>query len=156
MLNARCRAAKVSPLKSLNNAGGAMYALGLHCSTPASSLARTDLAVATSRRSRLVRETSPRYEGEGSEQRTLGSVSIPPDAQWLATLTVPIPERQVVFLEVERRGPLPVGYRGGVESAHLTVPMSEVTALVALLTGVVADARYDGVLPSHRDGTYAE
>jgi ligand-binding SRPBCC domain-containing protein len=109
-----------------------------------------------SRRPWLVRETSPLYEGEGSEQRSLGSVSIPPDAQWMATLTVPIPERQVVFLEVERRGPLPAGYRGGVEAAHLFVPMGEVTALVALLTGVVAHARHDRVLPSQRGGTHAE
>jgi len=49
------------------------------------------LTLQASRRPCLVRETSPLYEGEGSERRTLGSVSVTPNSQWMATLTVPIP-----------------------------------------------------------------
>jgi hypothetical protein len=120
-----------------------MYPSALHCS--ASN--RADVGLHASRPLWLVRETAAGYEGEGSEHRTLGSVSVTSDAHWTATLTVPIPERQVAFLELERRGPLPAGYRGSDEAAHFSVPLGEVDAIAALLTGIVADARRDRVLP---------
>lgn len=101
-------------------------------------------------RSRVVREASARYgtyEPESSERRALGSVSISADAHWTATLTVPM-AGGVAFVDLERRGALPRGYRGGEERAQLALPVGEVDALVALLSGVVAHARRDGVLPS--------
>jgi hypothetical protein len=58
---------------------------------------------------RAVREEVARYplfESEGSERRTLASINVAPDARWLATLTVPIPDDHVVFVELERRGTL--------------------------------------------------
>jgi hypothetical protein len=90
------------------------------------------------------------YEPEGSERRTLGSVDVAPDARWMATLTVPIPDDGVVFVHLERRGTLPAGYRGSEETAAFSLPASETEALVALLAGVTAQARREGVL---RTGT---
>ena len=104
----------------------------------------------TSRIARMVRENAPlssRYESEGSERRTLGSIPVNTVARWTATLTVPIGGADVAFLQVARRGPLPPGYRGAEESVLLSFPSGEVDALIALLTGVVAHARRDGVLP---------
>ena len=100
------------------------------------------------RHPRVIREESPPYESEGSEHRTLGSVSVADDARWTATLTVPIPERNVAFVDLERRGALPGGYRGGEESAHFSLPLGELDAVVTLLTRVIAQARTDGVLPA--------
>lgn len=88
------------------------------------------------------------YESEGSERRTLGSLPVPPGAHWTATLTVPIPPRDIAFLQLERRGELPAGYLGAEESALLSLPIGEADALIALLVGVVAQARRDGVLPT--------
>ena len=120
-----------------------MYPSALHCSASG----RTRSEMHASRPFWLVREASPEYEGEGSEHRTLGSISVTADAHWTATLIVPIPVRGVVFLDLERRGPLPTGYRGSEESAHFSVPLGEIDAVAALLTGIVADARRDRVLP---------
>jgi hypothetical protein len=89
----------------------------------------------------------PRYEPEGSDRRAFGSVSVTPDAHWAASLTVPIPDADVAFIHVERHGPLPPDYRGSEESAELSIPIAEVEALAALLTGITAHARRDGVLP---------
>jgi hypothetical protein len=94
---------------------------------------------------------SLRYESEGSELRTLGTVPVADDARWTATLTVPIPERNVAFVELERRGALPDGYRGSEESAHLSLPLGELDTLLTLLAGVVGQARIDGVLPPRSD-----
>jgi hypothetical protein len=88
----------------------------------------------------------PRYESEGSERRALGSIPVAPDARWTATLTVPIPPRSIAFLQLERRGDLPAGYLGAEESALLSLPIGETKAVIALLVGVVAQARRDGVL----------
>lgn len=99
------------------------------------------------RHARVIREERPPYESEGSEHRTLGSVSVADDARWTATLTVPIPERNVAFVDLERRGALPAGYRGSEESAHFSLPLRELDSVVTLLAGVIAQARTDGVLP---------
>jgi hypothetical protein len=102
---------------------------------------------------RAVRESagSPagafRYEAEGSARRTLGNVAVAGDARWTGTLTVPIPGAQVAFIQVERAGPLPAGYRGSEETAAFSVPVGEVDAVLAVLSGLVASARSDGVLP---------
>jgi hypothetical protein len=102
-------------------------------------------------RVRMVRENMASYstyESEGSESRTLGSIPVAPGAHWTVTLTVPIPPRDIAFLQLERRGELPAGYLGAEESALLSLPIGEADALIALLVGVVAQARRDGVLPT--------
>lgn len=87
------------------------------------------------------------YEPESTERRALGSISVTKAAHWEATLTVPAADADVVFLQVERQGPLPDGYLGSQETIDVSLPIGEVDALLALLTGIVADARRDGVLP---------
>jgi hypothetical protein len=110
------------------------------------------------RAARTVRESepsasgAPRYETEGSERRTLGTVAVAPDAQWAGTLTVPIPGAHVAFIQIERSGPLPAGYRGSEETAAFSVPVGEIDAVLAVLAGLVASARGDGVLPSSSPG----
>lgn len=109
-----------------------------------------DYPEATARFARMVRENitpSSHYESEGSERRTLGSIPVNAVARWTATLTVPIDGADVAFLQVARRGPLPPGYRGAEESVLLSLPTGEVDAVIALVAGVVAHARRDGVLP---------
>lgn len=99
---------------------------------------------------RAVREHASRYgtyEHEGSESRTIGSVLVAPRARWTARLTVPIPERNLMLVQLERDGDLPAGYRGAEERVCLSVPAGELDALLTLLSAVVADARRDGVLP---------
>jgi len=97
----------------------------------------------------VVREERPAfatYDAEGSERRALGSIEVAAGARWMATLTVPIPDDGVAFLHLERSGAAPLGYRGGEERADFSAPVAEVEALVALLAGIVAQARRDGVL----------
>jgi hypothetical protein len=99
---------------------------------------------------RVVREDVSNYasyEAEGSERRSIGTINVTADARWLATLTVPISDSRVAFVHVERHGALPAGYRGNEESAHFSLPIDETDALVALLAGIVDQARRDGVLP---------
>jgi hypothetical protein len=50
---------------------------------------------------------------------------------------------------MERHGQMPAGQRG-ITDAELVLPASEVSAIVALLAGVVDQARRDGVLPAQR------
>lgn len=115
---------------------------------PAGSRSHARPSVVRERESRYETGDGRRhYESEGSERRTLGSVAVTDDARWIATLTVPIPDRNAAFVELERRGDLPEGYRGSEEVAYFSLPPGELDALVALLTGVVDQARHDGVLP---------
>jgi len=90
---------------------------------------------------------NPTYESEGSYQRALGSILATYDARWTASLTVPIPERDIAIVAIDRRGVLPEGYRGGDESVHLSIPPDELDALLALLAGIVDQGREDGILP---------
>jgi hypothetical protein len=98
-----------------------------------------------------VREQSLRYEEEGSERLSLGSVSVGTDAWWSVALSVPDsaadPNDDALFVRFERHGAQPTGYRGSIE-AQLSVPRSEIDAIVMLLAGVVDQARRNGVLPS--------
>ena len=87
------------------------------------------------------------YESEGSERRSIGSISVTADAHWNATLTVPT-TGDVAFLQLERQGALPAGYRGAEETAAFSLPIAEAEAVVDLLAGIVAQARRDGVLPA--------
>jgi hypothetical protein len=90
-----------------------------------------------------------RYEDEGSERCSLGAVAVDVGAWWSAALSVPMgdvrAEDGTLFLRLERHGPVPASYRGDVE-AEVTLPATEVGAVVALLGGVVDQARQDGVL----------
>lgn len=81
------------------------------------------------------------------EQRSLGSFAVAADARWLATLTVPISSGRVAFLHLARRGALPADYLGGEEDVAFSVPLDEVDAVLAILNGIVAQAREDRVLP---------
>ena len=95
------------------------------------------------------------YEDGGRERRAAGAVDVGRGAWWSATLSVPLNPTglddggapAVVFLHVERHGHLPDAYRGGVETMDLSLPASELAALLALLVGLVAQGRRDGVLP---------
>jgi hypothetical protein len=88
-----------------------------------------------------------RYDDEGSERSAIGSASVSADSWWRATLTVPLPAADAVFMRIERRGPLPEGYRGAEESAGFSLPILELDAVMTALTGVIAQAKRDGVLP---------
>jgi len=96
-----------------------------------------------------VRADVAAYENESSERRSSGSVSVAPGEWWSATLTAPITDAGTLFVELERRGATPASYRGE-GSAELSVPEAEIDAVIALLAGVVAQARQDGVLPVDR------
>lgn len=97
----------------------------------------------------VVREDVARYgpyESEGSERRALGAIGVGERARWTATLTVPMPEAEIVFIQLERQGDAPPGYRGGEENVHFSLPIGEADALLALLAGVIGQARRDGAL----------
>ena len=87
-----------------------------------------------------------RYEDEGSERTSTGAIYLTSHAAWKATLSVPLPDADAVFLRVERTGPLPDQYRGAEESAVLSIPVDELEAVLGVLAGVIAQARRDGVL----------
>jgi hypothetical protein len=90
-----------------------------------------------------------RYENEGSERCSLGAVAVGVGAWWSAALSVPAEdaraEDDTLFLRLERHGPVSASYRGDVQ-IEVTLPAVEVDAVVALLGGVVDQARQDGVL----------
>ena len=65
-------------------------------------------------------------------------------SDWCAN---PIPDATVVFVHVERHGPLPDGYRGAEETAAFSLPIGEIDALLALLTGITTAARRHGIPP---------
>jgi hypothetical protein len=57
-----------------------------------------------------------------------------------------LPDVNAVFVRIERRGALPDGYLGSEESAGFSVPVQELDAVLTALTGVIAQARRDGVV----------
>lgn len=87
-----------------------------------------------------------RYDDEGSERSAIGSALVTADSRWTATLTVPLPGADAVFLRIERQGPLPEGYRGADESAGWSMPVGEIDVAMEALAGVIKQARRDGVL----------
>lgn len=86
------------------------------------------------------------YEDEGSGRTSTGAIYLTSDSAWRATLSVPLPDADAVFLHIERTGRLPAGYRGAEESATLSVPVAELDSVMTVLAGVIAQARRDGVL----------
>ena len=89
------------------------------------------------------------YEDEGSERASTGAIYLTSDSAWRATLSVPLPEADVLFLRIERTGQLPAGYRGAEERAVLSIPVGEIDTVLGVLAGVVAQARTDGVIAQH-------
>jgi len=83
------------------------------------------------------------YRGEGSERVSRGSVPLPGGGEWSSTLAVPMRGDQSALLTISRRGNGP-----GLEPAEagLVIPPGEAALVVALLQGIVAQARADGVL----------
>ena len=105
---------------------------------------------------RLVREDQvsletprPFYEGEGSERVSRGAVTLPSGGRWCATLEVRMPDEQGALLTVNRSGP---GAGPAPSDASLMIPPGEAEALLTLLTGLVAQARADGVLEKGSEG----
>jgi hypothetical protein len=83
------------------------------------------------------------YESEGSERVARGSVMLPSGACWLARLEVPITGSELALLTVCRQAP---EQSLSPDEASLVIPASEVNALLALLNGLFAQARRDGVM----------
>lgn len=97
------------------------------------------------------RSTPFDYEDGGSERRSLGSVSVDAEAWWSAELTVPDGDvgRQggTLFVRLKRHGVGLDGYLGATE-IDVSLPEAEVDQVIALLTGLVDQARRDGVVSS--------
>jgi hypothetical protein len=88
------------------------------------------------------------YDDEGSQQCARGAVSVSPGRWWAGRLMVPVTNpADVAFLRIQRHGEPPTGYLGE-DSADVSVPVTEIDDVLALLVGLVAQARRDGVLPS--------
>lgn len=89
------------------------------------------------------REFRLAYEREGSEQVARGSVTVPSGGRWFSTLEVPLSGDRSALLTIGREGP---GESLGPAEAALVIPQGEADAVLALLNGVIAQARADGVL----------
>jgi hypothetical protein len=92
----------------------------------------------------------PPYENEGSELVSRGSVTLLSGGRWSATLEVRMRDDQGALLTMNRSGP---GTGPVPSDASLTIPPGEIDALLTLLTGLVEQARADGVLERSRQGT---
>jgi hypothetical protein len=110
-----------------------------------------DVATAPASPAAAARAGGVAYENESSERRSTGSVSVAPGEWWSAVLSAPITDGGTLFLQLERRGAVPASYRGATD-AELSLPEGEIDAVIALLQGVVAQARQDGVLPVAPEG----
>ncbi len=98
-----------------------------------------------------VREWPLHYEDNGTERHALGSVAVGANAWWSAALTIPARDdpSDAAFIRFERHGERPASYLGDVVE-EVSVPRSELDAIVLLLAGVVDQARRDGLLTSLR------
>jgi hypothetical protein len=86
------------------------------------------------------------YDDEGSERSATGSVIVGEDAYWRATVSVPLPKADTVFVKLEREGTLPEDYVGAEETASWSVPMRELDLVMKALAEVIRQGRRDGVL----------
>ena len=86
------------------------------------------------------------YDDEGSERSSTGSVIVGEDSYWRATISVPIPKADTVFVKIEREGTLPAGYMGAEETASWSMPMAELDLVMKVLAGVIRQGRRDGVI----------
>jgi hypothetical protein len=104
-------------------------------------------------RASSVRERPNRYEDEGSIREARGSASVGRSAWWSVALVVQarpdelgdVGGEEHALVRLERHGVMPAGAAVDAQSV-LVVPSSELDTLVALLAGVIAQARRDGVL----------
>lgn len=108
------------------------------------------LACAGSRTLWLVREAPVppeaargSYENEGSERVSRGSITLPSGACWSSTLEVSVAGDESGLLTIRRQAPGPTL---APDEASLVVPRGEADALLALLEGLFAQARRDGVM----------
>lgn len=86
------------------------------------------------------------YQPEHSERQVSGSVPLGADSRWFGTLAVPMTGDQSALVTIEREGQTPAG-APDVPSIEMVIPTGEIEAVLALLRGLVAQARTDGVLP---------
>jgi len=86
------------------------------------------------------------YENEGSERVSRGSIALPSGAHWLSKLEVPIGGGRPALLTLRRQSP---GDALAPDEAALVLPLGEADALVALVSGIIAQAKADGVLEGH-------
>lgn len=91
-----------------------------------------------------VHEGVPRYEDEGSACEARGAVSVRGGAWWSAALSVPVGAADDALVRLTRHGA--GGQSAAAERIDLRVSASELDAVIALLAGVVAQARRDAVL----------
>jgi len=85
------------------------------------------------------------YEPEHSERQASCSVAVGAESWWSGTLTVPMTGDQSLFVIIAREGSAPAG-APAVPSVTLVIPPGEADAVLALLRGLIAHARRDGVL----------
>lgn len=86
------------------------------------------------------------YEPEGSERVSRGSVSLPGGGWWSAELSIALDDDRAALLRVIRTGAASDAPADDAQT-ELLFPVGEADALLALVAGVVRQARRDGVLP---------
>jgi hypothetical protein len=89
------------------------------------------------------------YEAEHSERQASGSVAVGPESWWSGTLAVPMTGDQSLLVIIRREGPAPAG-APSVPVVTLVIPPGEADAVLALVRGLIAQARRDGVLVRRR------
>jgi hypothetical protein len=83
------------------------------------------------------------YEPEGSDSRATGSVSLQGGGWWSADLIVSTRRADDILLSIQRHGTPGQEDAAGVD---IRLRPADLEALPALLNGVIAQARRDGVL----------
>lgn len=86
------------------------------------------------------------YEPEGSDRRSSGTVSLHGGEWWSAELIVSIHRENEILLTLHHHET--AGDDDGGNSVDLCLRPTDLEALPVLLSGVIAQARRDGVLPS--------
>lgn len=82
------------------------------------------------------------YEREGGERIARGSVALPSGFHWQATIEVPLRGDRSALLTLQRMA------ESSLEPAEavLAIPPGEAGAVLTLLTGILRQARKDGLL----------
>lgn len=86
------------------------------------------------------------YEGEHGERQVSGSVAHGTACRWYGSLAVALTGDQSALVTLTREGPLPAG-APSVPTIDIVIPPGEADVVVALLRGLVGQARSQGVLP---------
>ncbi|MGH7510691.1 MAG: hypothetical protein ACREMZ_14630 [Gemmatimonadales bacterium] len=90
----------------------------------------------------------PRYEPEVSDRRATGAVSMGANGWWSADLAVAIRRDDEILLTIRRYGA--PGMADCDEGVDLCLRPGDLDALPVLLSGVIAQARRDGVITDNR------